>query len=356
MDSVSIENLRKVSYLDITSLDGRVVNLMPLWENEQWHFWVSTPDGLIDIKPVDTIRVDYVARNPANEFDLLIPFVELMWQRASYTEICPIIRAICDDFHNMGTSVSKLRLFFDSRDNLQKSEITRFASTELEYLVILARTIFDLFQETIASIWKHYVRLIDNDLEKRRRGQNLPDTFSKIVLRNKKVLRTSIEIEREFGLPLQIANEYAKYSPFFLELRNSRDSIVHGGSEIGTIFDTEKGFCVNPQTKPFSSYINFNDNHRYNENLVSVLPWVADIVFRTIEACNALMFSLASVIKFPPEIAPGFHVFVRGPSNRALAEVLSIHDGGSPWWYKERSEIPPNKTIQPMPQNNTDDG
>ena len=356
MIPVSIEDFRKVSYLDTSSLGDRVVSLMPLWDGERWHLWVPGPQGLVDVMPVDTVEANYVARSPVSESDLLIPFVEFMWQRASYPEICPIINAICEDFHNMGTSVSKLRFFFDSRDSLRKGDTGRFAATEIEYLVILARTIFDLLQETVARIWEQRIRFYDADRERRRRGRKLPDTFSKLVLRDKQVLRTPEEIERKFGLPPKVASEYAKHAAFFSELRNSRDDIVHGGSELGFIYDTEKGFCVDPHAKPFSSYAKWNDQHRYNKNLVSVLPWVAGVVLRTIDACNALMLAIASEVEFPPEIAPGFRVFVRGPSTRALAEVLRIQEGGSPWWSKESMEGLPNKALQPTPQSGAADG
>ena len=75
-----------------------------------------------------------------------------------------------------------------------------------------------------------------------------------------------------------------------------------------------------------------------NENLVSILPWVAYIVLRTIEACNSLMSTFASVIRLSSEITPGLHVFVRGPCNEALLEVLQIHSGASPWWDEARPE------------------
>lgn len=332
MTSLTKEDLKKVSYLDTASLDGRVVNLMPLWDGERWHQWVPSPQGLVEIRPVDAVEGDYVGRNAAHQADLLIPFVELMWQRASYPEICPLIQAICEDFHNMGTSVAKLRHFFDSRSRLTAGDATRFVATELEYIVILTRTVFDLLQETISRLWKDNVRLNDLELEKFRRGHKLPDSFSRMTLRDKQAIRTAEEIERDFGLPSVLATEYANHAEFFCQLRNTRDAIVHGGNRIGLIFPTERGFCVDSREAPFSLFVTWHDTHRYNENLVSVLPWVASVVLNTINACNRLMLVVASVIKFPPEIAPGYRVFVRGPSTPALFNVLQIHEGGSPWW------------------------
>jgi len=335
MNTVAIEELRKIPYLQTDSLGDRIINLMPLWDGERWHQWIAGPEGLNELALVDAVEADYVGRMPANESDLLIPFVEFMWQRASFPEICPLIRGICEDFHNMGTSIAKLRLFFRLRDSLGAVGMARFAATELEYIVILGRTVFDLLQEAVANIWRGRVQLSNPELEKRRRGRKLPDAFSKMVLGDNQTLRTAEQMEQRFGVPLQVAAEYAKHAPFFSSLRSIRDDIIHGGSRLGIVFATEKGFCVHPGEKPFSLFTGWNSNHRYSEDLVSVLPWVASVVVQTIQSCNALILALASVILFPPEIAPGLHVFVRGPSTRALADVLRVHEGGSPWWDRE---------------------
>jgi hypothetical protein len=99
-----------------------------------------------------------------------------------------------------------------------------------------------------------------------------------------------------------------------------------------TIFDTERGFCIDPKLPPFSSFEGWCPEHYNNENLTSVLPWIANMILQAINACNSLMTTFASIIQLPPEIAPGYHVFVRGPHNEALAEVLEIHSGATPWW------------------------
>jgi hypothetical protein len=95
--------------------DGRTVKLMPLWDGKDWRMWVDTPVGLIEGKMVGTVEGDYVGVGAAKESDLFIPFVHLMWQRASWPEVCPLISAISDDFHNTGTSLAKLKHFFQSQ-------------------------------------------------------------------------------------------------------------------------------------------------------------------------------------------------------------------------------------------------
>jgi hypothetical protein len=345
MNAIAFEELKKLPYLDVSALDGRTVKLMPLWDGKDWHLWLNTPVGLMEGKIIDTTESDYVAKSAAKPTDLFIPFIHTMWQHASWGEICPLIVAISDDFHNMGTSVAKLKHFHEFREQIGTRGTHKFALTELEYLVTLCRTTFDLLQEMIASIWKASVRLHDESAEEFRRAHQLPKTFSKMVLHGKERLRDANEIEEQFGLPRPLAEQYERIAPFFSELRIIRDRIVHGGSGFGMIFDTERGFCVDPKMHPFSTFGNWRPEHYYNENIASVLPWIADTILKTIDACNSLIGAFGSVVSLPPPIAPGYAIFVRGYHNEAIAKLLSIHSAGSPWWDEPTTDDEPNRPV-----------
>jgi hypothetical protein len=327
MSAIALEQLKKLPYLDVSAVGGRTVKLMPLWDGTDWHMWFDTPAGLIKGQIVDTTESDYLAVSAASPSDIFIPFIHIMWQQASWSEICPFILAISEDFHNMGTSVAKLKHFHAFRKQSGNSGAHKFALTELEYLVTLCRATFDLMQEMIGSLWKTRVRLFDEQAEALRRAHSLPKTFSKVVLHEKERLRNAVEIEAKFGLPKPMAEQYECIGPFFSELRRIRDRIVHGGTGFGMIFETELGFCVDPKAQPFNTFENWRPEHYYNENIASVLPWVADTILKTIDACNSLINVFASVVQLPPPIAPGYAVFVRGYHNEALVEVLAIHSG-----------------------------
>jgi hypothetical protein len=331
---IFLEDLKVVSYLDVKRLaeSGRTINLMPLWDGAKWHSWVPNIHGRLVDAAFVPIEGDYLATAPASGSDLFIPFFHLMWQRASWPEVCPFISAISDDFHNMGTSVTKLKHFFDCRKNLPAGGGGRFAQTELEYLIILARSVFDLLQEIISIIWTGRVRLSEPVAEARRRAGGLPKTFSRIVLREKKHVRSSEEIAKEYELPAELAQAYAAAAPFFSRLRDHRDDVIHGSRKASHVYITERGFCVDPKEPPFSSFEGWKSEHRFNENIVSLLPWVAEIVLGTIRTCNQLLSTFASIIQFPPDIAPGYQVFVRGPYAEPFARVLQVNSGASPWW------------------------
>jgi len=153
-----------------------------------------------------------------------------------------------------------------------------------------------------------------------------------MVLDNKERPKTADEIESRYRLPRPLAEAYAATGQFFAQLRLVRDKVIHGGGAFSDIFDTERGFCVSPKVFPFDSFPSWRSEHYYNENIVSVLPWIADTIFQTIGACNRIVATLTSIIQVPPDIAPGYAIFIRGPHNDALVNLLRVHEGASPWW------------------------
>jgi hypothetical protein len=163
--------LKKIPYLDTTVIGARTVKLMPLWDSARWRMWFDTEIGIIEGQMVDAIESDYVAKEAAKNPDLFIPFVHPIWQHASFPEIVGLISAISDDFHNMGTSVARLKHFWRFQSQIERGAVVRFASTELEYLVALCRTVFDLLQETFSRLWASRVRLADEEAEKFRKTQ-----------------------------------------------------------------------------------------------------------------------------------------------------------------------------------------
>jgi hypothetical protein len=329
---ITLEELKKIPYLDTGVIGDRTVKLMPLWNGEGWRMWFDTEIGIIEGKIVDALESDYVAKSAAKDTDLFIPFVHLMWQHASFPEIVGLISSISDDFHNMGTSVAKLKHFWKFQSQIERGGVVRFASTELEYLVALCRTVFDLLQETFSRLWAGRVRLVDEEAEKFRKAHSLPDTFSKMVLEQKDRPRTAEEIMSKFGLPQPLAEQYAGAAIFFAELRQTRDKVIHDGGNFRAIYETERGFCVNPKDPPFHNYKEWKSEHQFNENISTLLPWLADLILRTIETCNALVGTFAQTIVLPSAIAPGYFVFVRGPHTDALASLLRVTSEENVWW------------------------
>ena len=338
MQKASFEELAKIPYLDRSVVGERSLLLMPLWEDAKWHQWVIIEDGkLLQIQVVDAARSNYVAKVPAKEGDLCIPLVEFLWQHANWPEVSRLILSLCEDFHLLGTSAAKLRHLFVTRESANSLLVGSFVQTELEYLLTVSRSVFDLFQEIIATLWNGRIRLLDPAAEKKRRQRKLPTTFSDVVLKAE-VVRTPEEIIDRFGLPEPMAKQIVQQARLFTYVRKWRDRIVHGGSSVDIVFVTDSGFCVSPTHKAFQDF-NWQAGHHFNEAIVSLLPWVAHIVWETIEACTQLMMSFAQCVAFPPPCAPGYRVFLRDPVNEELIRLLDALNGSNVWWGE-----PPQKS------------
>lgn len=307
---------------------------MPFWDGEQWYHWTPKEDGsLLELKILDVVSSHYVAKTSAAPYDFWVQFIELCWQRMNWPEIYPLISALCDDFQNLGTTVAKLRHFFDQKEIIPKDSIASFVATELEYLIVTARTIFDLLQEAISKIWNGRIRLLDEQANAVKKQSKMPSTFSKMVFENKSEIRGEQQLIDRYAVTASLALAYSKHAQFFATLRNTRDKIIHGGrSDFSTIFVTEKGFCVSPRTPAFSKYGCWHDAQWYNKNIASILPWLAHVVFTTIEACNDITSAFASQLQLPEEIAPGYRVFIRDHTRSAFLDLQKVRNGELVWW------------------------
>jgi hypothetical protein len=346
---IDLTELTKLPHIDAAALQGRSLLLMPVWDGATWSMWIDAPEGcLTKIRVVDTARSSYLATAPAGDYDLHIPFVDFMWQRASWPEVTRLISGICDDFHLMATIAAKLEHFHETRASIDPTLIPSFVKSELEQLIIVARSIFDLLQETIAHFWNERVTLKDPAAEAIRRRHRMPPTFAKIAF-NSDSPRPATEIAARYALPSAASATYEKHAPFFLSLRASRDGIIHGGSSVDMIFATDRGFCVDPRSKHYHGFP-WKPEHYFNANIVSLRPWVANVVLRTIEACSEIMFALAAELRFPDRIAPAHHVFIRDPSNPALVRLLQVQQGHLVWWGRnttKRKSNPHRTSRQP---------
>lgn len=339
---VKLNELAKLGYLDVNALSGRALRLLPLWDGEKWAHWFDGPDGqLIPIRIVDTARSLYVTNTkPASDTDLWIPLIELIWQRLSYRDLVGFTHALEDDFHLLATSAAKLEHFYAFRDSMSHGFVESFVRAEVEYILIVARSIFDLLQEVISRFWNKHVSLVDDASNRLKKQNNLPAAFARVVFANE-APRTAQELADKFALPHTLTEQYVRHAGFFASLRASRDHIIHGSSNPGTVFVTERGFAADPKSKLYSDFP-WTAEHRYNENTVSLMPWIAHIVVETIQACTDIVGALSQEIKLPDELAPGYRVLLRDPMNPALIRLLEAATGKRVWWDAPREATLPD--------------
>jgi hypothetical protein len=332
---IRADELKKIPYIDPTAIGDRSVYLLPFWDGQTWRLWMPQQDGtLFEMNPRSAIQTDYVAKQPASPDDLPIYFVDFMWQTAAWPEVQGPFRAILDDFHNLATSVAKVDHFFECYSQIGFGG-TLFVATELEYMLIQCRSIFDQLQETISRLWQKRVRLSDAQAQKKKRTPS--NSFADVVFEKQRI-RDAKEITQKYQFPSALSEAYVEVSSFFASIRSARDRIVHGLGDRQLVFHTERGWCVSPNDPSLQAFARadvWKDAHRFNEALVSLRPLLAHWVFGTVSACGQMMNAFSKEVAFPAPIAPGYTVFVRGLHGGALVRLDRVIEGGSPWWRDE---------------------
>lgn len=322
------EEAEKLPHLRTDQLQGRCLLLLPLWNGEEWKMWVAPNGTIIPIKMNDAVHSDYLAEEAARSDDIFLPFIDFMMQRACWPDVEHWFRAIRDDLHNLGTALAKIDFFFAHRGEIEG--VTRFVATEIEYIFTVCRSVFDLLQEAIKRLWWNHTRFVDEDHQAAKR--QLKKRFSQMVLKGDKP-QTVEEIQERFGLFPELAEFYSGAAPFFLQLRAYRDGVIHGGATHEVIYNTERGFAVPNDLEPFASWGIWENSEPYNKNgLASLRPALAHLIYQTFRTCNAFTEAMERTIRFPPEIAPGLRLYIRGQHNAALLKAGEVLDSGEHWW------------------------
>ncbi len=327
--NVHRNNLSPVRYLDVSRIGARTVEILPLWDGKQWCIWVPTRDGLRELHPTDAMDAMYVGIDRAAENDLCVPLLHNIWQRATWDPVVRILRAVCDDIDNLGTALAKVDHFFGCRESIGHG-VSSFVETEIEYIFVVARSIFDLTHELIRYVWKEKVTLRDEARNKAKKRASLPDSFAKMALIGDKP-RTTEELCSTYAFSEGLAAAYSSVADFFLAIRTFRTAVVHGGTSPDIVFVTERGFCVERTKKPFCTFPTLDGRGRHTDSLSSLKVLLSHVVFNSINSCNKMVNGLLKNIKLAPEIAPNYHVFIRGPHNGALVAAKNISEGAEPW-------------------------
>jgi hypothetical protein len=334
MGELVYDDLSGVTYLDLAGLDGRVPVLFPFWDGQQWNLWVPTGDGrYMRLHPIDASATEYVARQGARSTDLSIPFVDFMWQHAAWPSTHGLIGSVTRDFHNLFTSIAKIDHTFFNRKALSFGA-SDFVSADVEYLLVVARRLFDNLHRVIATVWFKHVQLHDPAAHAKKKGRQPKDSFTSTVFEDRNP-RTREDLVTNLGFSEGLAAAYEKVTPFFGSILRLRDAIVHGPMShgpLGLVFGTDEGWCVDRTFPEVAKFDIWTDAHRKHDNLLSLRPLLAHLVIGTIGACNEMARGLARQVDFLKPMAPGCHIYLRGPFDRAIVRLKAVFEGGDPWW------------------------
>lgn len=318
-EAVTLEDLRQVPHFDPSDWQpNREIVCLSFYVKGEWEAWMPwTPDRRLQKVKMWPAESDYFGDHPERETDQSFPLFHLLAQRSSYPELYKLSRGIWNDYQNLAASLGKLQLFFEASKSGQN--VTRYATTELEYVVYVCRGIFDLLQEIIAAHLKR-IRFHDAGLKRRE----LPKSFADVIYKSN-VRQTAEQIAGRYGLPIVLGQWYASTADLFEKLRYLRNVMTHGGSNaVEILFTTERGFGIFRSEKHWSDFYDWPVEVELKNRIVPLRPVVCAIVWSVIATCNSFAQLLESRVQLPKELFPGLRFFSRGYHDKHLSEVETV--------------------------------
>lgn len=300
-------------------------------EQGRFHVWLSRGKEWMRIQPADLVVADYFAKTAVGPDDAFSPFVDFLYQRCRNVEGLRLLKCITDDMHNLGACFRKLELYHEEGQRARGTETRYFVITEIEYMVSVCRSLYDLQQRIAKAIWSG-ITLKDKSVKKK----DLPPSFADMAL-NGEGTRQAQDLRTKYGIGPKLAEFYPGEAEFFRKLRKFRNDIDHGGLTPETIFTTPKGFAVNSDSKPFAQFGVWKEDTFLPNKLAPIKPVLAYIVREAFGSMTRFAQAIAEEIQFPDEIAPGYRVFMRGYYIDRLARLTNYIETDP--WYPER--MPP---------------
>lgn len=315
MTGIELANLLTIPYLDTSNIQGRFISTLMFHDGGKWRTWLPVGDKLIEMKawPAEAF---YFSSEPESPTDIYLHFLNFIAQRASFPGAQKPIHGLHDDIFNLSASLAKISHLHTTRDAVGNG-VSRMVATEVEYVFSVCRSIFDLLQEIACALWSS-IELHDTSVKRKP----LPDSFSKMV-RYEGRESTEEELSKRFGLPQPLAAYYKRNAGFFLTLREFRDNIIHHGSKVQSLFSNESGFFIQHSLRPFSNMNIWRGEEILKNNLAPLLPALGVVAYKTISACEDFSSTIEKIIQFPPPIAPGMRLFMRGYFNESFSATIA---------------------------------
>lgn len=318
-EEVSIDQIDIITQVNRNALLlGKMVCTTTFYTGGRWQKWFFTNEGQAHhMQIIDLCEGVYFGNTAAAPHDLRLAALNLIAQHACNKGTQQPFVGIWDDLYNIAASIAKLDLVTAQYDEIS-DQAGRMVVTEVEYLAIQCRSIFDYVQKILKALWSQAHRKENGSTPEK----TLPDSFREVVIKDGKP-RTAPEIERRYEIPSPLSIVYARHAPFFASLRTMRDAIVHKGKPTPTIFATAEGGYIESTLWPFHIMTTWRPDEFKQNNLVPLKPALGAMVFRTLLAAEELIRTYSLIVDLGPPICPDHVLFLRASSAPALADLLT---------------------------------
>lgn len=325
-----ISELWRLPYVDVVPDGNRSVLLgRPYFdsENKDWHLYFEVRKGWVGrIAGGEVIHGTYYAKQPADPTrDVELRLATLITQHLSFPRLIRKLHSLENDIQNCAAVLEKYHLI--SAVEQEHGYASLLIVTELEYLLTLIRSMYDLLNEIVREIAPILISLdgTQNRVVKKR----LPSSFAKVVLRGDRRI-SGDEIVANTQLPPQLANWYVLEAPAFRVLRDVRDTVIHRGMTLPTVYDIpDRGLAVARDEAVWSKFDLWTEADTIETNLVSLRAVFASFVRHIVGATDRLAAAVGSCVQLPEAIAKDVRVYMRSSASRRLVQLPRMFS--MPW-------------------------
>jgi hypothetical protein len=256
--------------------------------------------------------------------DLYIPIIDFVYKFISYPKINYHIAGLENNIIDLFIIISKIDSYIYG--NQRHLLISDFVKTDMEYLFIVCKRMYDILQHIIMILWES-IKTFDG-----QEKVNLPERFRNIVINNNK--RRSIdEIVSYYHLPKDIAQFYINQIDFYERLKKIRDDIVHREKTFDTFFILDDGIGISNSDKLFDVFEILNTNDHKQNGIYSIRPLINYVITTTLKSCCDFCNCIAQIIILPKPIIIDFNVYLRTPSIENYTKMYNELQKTS-WWSK----------------------
>lgn len=322
------EQFEQIPFIEEVPKDGRTVFLLPYYdvEEDDWYLYLPVrPGELGRIGGGESVTGAYFSTSEAAASDVFFPLGTLVTQYISFPGVVGAWQELLHPVFQLCCVLEKYELFAKHKPEAPLS-VSHLASAELEYLLVVVRSIYDLVQK----LAKHAASYVVNpeDLETKLM-QDLPGTFSQVVLHGDR-LRKSEEIQETWGVLEPIADFYAAEAPHFALIRSLRDDFVHHGRGLQGIFEVDGGLGVSVESDPWKELPVWDrEGWVRNERFGSLRGVLYYLASDALEMTTRYAEAFVSCVGVRPAVVPGCRVFLRHPFSGRLAAANEVMN--NPW-------------------------
>lgn len=334
MDRVSIDEFRKLPYVQDLPTDKRIMSLRPYFDHETraWILYIPDARGTLGrVAGGEPVVGTYFAQQPAVPTrDWHFPLGTFIVQCASYEGVVGALASLESDIGGIACSLRKYDLI-TTHCRSERMSVALLLSSELAHLIIQVRSLYDVLQKVSKNLTRYakapYAsgKRVINDLE---------DRFSKMALKGDK-LRSREDIELSYRLPPSLADFYASEATRFKHLREVRVGLEHYGRDLPTIFCIESGAAV-PFTEPAWAQFGPWDNAHIRQDHFGSLHWLfATIAADAIDLTTRYLRAFSAQIAVQRPLSQGTQLYFRHPFSAHLIDLPRVR--AAPWEWESTS-------------------